>query len=325
MTRLRAWRRYGGRARHHTQRDGGRARLRALAGLPAVAPPGAIAGLPAVAPPGAKAGFSLVELVMVIAILGILSASVSVFMASPVRAYFETIDRATLTGAANTAIRRIMREVQAAVPNSARITTRAGTTFLEFVPIVDAGRYRAAASNSYPTQNDPLTVTDPTDNSFQVLGPTVNVPAGSQLVVLNLGYGNANLYSGTNIRSVTSIGPALQTITFTPTTVWPGDSPGYRFYIVNGAVTYACTPNASGTGTLVRYSGYAIQAAQPSSTLLAPLVGANGSLVLDDVTGCTFTPGPVSTDLNAVQIALQLTRSGETVSMYSQVHAPNNP
>jgi MSHA biogenesis protein MshO len=270
-------------------------------------------------------GFSLVELIIVIAILGILSASVGIFIANPVRAYFETIDRATLTAAGNTAVRRIMRELQAAVPNSARITASGGSTFLEYVPIVDAGRYRAAASNNFPTQNDPLVVTDATDSSFQVLGPAVNVPSGSQLVVLNLGYGNANLYTGTNIRTVTSIGSTVQTITFTPTTVWPGDSPGYRFYIVNGAVTYACTPNASGTGTLTRYSGYAIQATQPSSTSTSPLSTATSSLVLDDVTSCTFTPGPVSADLNAVQIALQLTRSGETVSLYSQVHAPNNP
>ena len=273
----------------------------------------------------AALGFSLVELIIVIAILGILAASVAVFMANPVRAYFEAIDRATLTDAGNSVIRRVMREVQAAVPNSARITVNGGTTFLEFVPVVDAGRYRSAASNNFPPQNDPLTVTDPTDSSFQVLGPTVNVPAGSELVVLNLGYGNANLYNGTNIRALTSFGPTLQTITFTPTTAWPGDSPGYRFYIVNGAVTYACTPNASGTGTLMRYSGYAIQAAQPNSTVGAPLASATSSLVLDDVSSCAFTPGSVSVDLNAIQMTLQLTRSGETVALYSQVHAPNNP
>jgi MSHA biogenesis protein MshO len=266
-------------------------------------------------------GFSLVELIVVIVILGILSASVGVFMANPIRAYFQTIDRAALTDAGNLVIRRIARELQAAVPNSARITSGGGTTFLEYVPIVDAGRYRAAVSNGNdPTGIDPLNVNDATDGSFQVLGPTINAPAGSKLVVLNLGYGNANLYSGTNI------GSALQTITFTPTTVWPGDSPGYRFYIVNGAATYACTPNASGTGTLTRYSGYAIQATQPASTSTAPLSTATSSLVLGDVSSCSFTPGPISVDLNAVQMQLQLTDSnGETVSLYSQVHAPNSP
>jgi MSHA biogenesis protein MshO len=271
-------------------------------------------------------GFSLVELIVVIVILGILSASVSVFIANPVRAYFQTIDRAALTDAGTLVVRRVTRELQAAVPNSARITTSGATTLLEYVPIVDAGRYRAAASNGNdPTGINPLNVNDATDSSFQVLGPPINAPAGSQVVVLNLGYGNSNLYSGTNIRSVTSVGSALQTITFTPTTVWPGDSPGYRFYIVNGAVTYACTPSASGSGTLTRYSGYAIQATQPNSTSAAPLASATSSLVLDDVTACSFTPGPVSVDLNAVQMALQLTRSGETVSLYSQVHTPNNP
>jgi len=277
--------------------------------------------------PPAHRGFTLVELIIVMLILGILSASVSVFIANPVRAYFETIDRATLTEAGNGVIRRITRELQSAVPNSARITTSGATTFLEYVPIVDSGRYRYAVSNGNdPTGTDPLVVTSATDNSFQVLGPTVNVPAGSQLVVLNLGMGNANLYTGTNLRTVTSIGPALQTISFTPTTVWPGDSPGYRFSIVNGAVTYACTPNAGGTGTLTRYSGYAIQATQPNSTSSAPLSTATSGLGLADVSSCSFTLGPASVDLNAVQIALQLTDSnGETVSLYSQTHTPNSP
>jgi len=271
-------------------------------------------------------GFSLVELIIVILILGILSASVGVFIASPVRAYFETIDRATLTAAGNGVVRRITRDLQAAVPNSARVTTSGATTFLEYVPVLDAGRYRAAASGGNdPTGTDPLVVTDATDSSFQVLGPTVNVPAGSQLVVLNLGTGNSNLYSGTNMRTVTSIGAALQSITFTPTTVWPADSPGYRFFIVNGAVTYACTPNAGGSGTLTRYSGYAIQASQPNSVAAAPLSTATSSLALDDVTSCSFTPGSVSVDLNAVQLTLQLSRNGETVSLYSQAHTPNTP
>ena len=272
-------------------------------------------------------GFSLVELIVVIMIIGILSASVGTFIASPVRSYFETIDRATLTDAGNGVIRRITRELQSAVPNSARITSSGGSTFLEYVPIVDSGRYRYAVSNGNdPTGTDPLVVTDATDSSFQVLGPTVNIPAGSQLVVLNLGMGNSNLYSGTNLRTVTSIGAALQTITFTPTTVWPGDSPGYRFSIVNGAVTYACAPNAGGTGTLTRYSGYAIQASQPSSVSAAPLSTATSSLALADVTSCSFTAGPASVDLNAVQISLQLTDSnGETVTLYSQAHTPNSP
>jgi len=271
-------------------------------------------------------GFTLIELTVVILILAILSASVGVFIASPVRSYFESIDRAKLTNAGNSTIRRITRELQSAAPNSARITTSGGTTYLEYVPIVDGGRYRHAVSNNFPSQNNPLIVTSSSNTSFGVLGPTINAPSGSQLVVWNLGTGNSNLYSGTNIRSVTNPGAALQTINFSPAGVWPGDSPGYRFQIVTTAVTYACTPNGNGTGTLTRYSGYAIQTSQPSSTSSAPLSTATSSLALNNVTGCTFTPGSVSVDLNAVQMTLQLTDSnGETVSLYSQAHTPNTP
>lgn len=272
-------------------------------------------------------GFSLVELIIVIMILGVLSASVGVFLSNPIRAYFETIDRASLAASGNQVVRRITRELQAAVPNSARITTSGTTTFLEYVPIVDAGRYRYAVSaGNDPTGTNPLVVTSAADSSFQVLGPAVNVPSGSQLVVWNLGIGQANLYTGTNIRNITSSGSALQTINFTATTTWPGDSPGYRFYVVNGAATYACTPGAGGTGRLVRYYGYPIQASQPASLAAAPLSTATSSLVLANVSACTFTPGAVSVDLNAVQITLQLADSnGESVTLYSQAHTPNSP
>ncbi len=272
------------------------------------------------------AGFSMIEMVVVMVILGIIGASVGVFINNPVRAYFETIGRATLTDAGDLVVRRMIRELQTAVPNSARMTSSSGTVYLEFVPIVDAGRYRIAASNGNdPTGIDPLDFSNPADNSFQVLGPPVNAPSGARMVIMNLGYGSFSLYGGGNVRSLSAYGSALSTIQYVPNGAWPADSPTHRFFLFGTAVTYACTPVAGGTGVIRRYAGYAVQASQPASAAAAPLSTASSSLVLDDVSACGFTLGSAQEDLNSAQISLQLSRNGETVTLYGQVNAPNSP
>jgi len=272
-------------------------------------------------------GFSLVELVVVIVVLGILGASVAVFINNPVRGYFSTIRRAQLTDAADTALRRMMRDLQGATPNSVRITSSGSTLFLEFTPIADVGRYRAATSGgNEPTGTDPLDTTDAADTTFQVLGPPVAVPASAKLVIFNLGYGSSDLYSGGNRRSVTTAAGTASSISFTSTgSAWPADSPDRHFYLVTTPVTYVCAPVAGGGGRLDRYSGYALQATQPSSTAGAPLATAALALVLDNVSGCSFETSAVLANTNAVALTLQLTDSNETVTLYAQVYLENTP
>lgn len=280
---------------------------------------------------GCRRGFSLVELIVVIVVLGILSSTVAVFIANPVRAYFETIRRAQLTDAADMVARRITRELQLALPNSVRVGASAGgdTIFIEFVPIDDTGRYRGAPSaGAEPGGIDPLAIDDVTDTQFQVLGRPVTVTAGAQLVIFNLGSGPFDAYAGGNRRVVSTPAGAAQTLAFVPTgSTFPADSPDRRFYLVSGAVTYACTPAADGSGRLERFAGYALQAAQPVSTAAAPLSGAGAtrSLIVDKVSGCSFEPGNTPASINTVNLILRLSDGGETVTLQTQTQLQNSP
>jgi MSHA biogenesis protein MshO len=272
-------------------------------------------------------GFSLVELVVVITVLGILGASIAVFINNPVRGYFSTVRRAQLTDAADTTLRRMMRDLQSATPNSVRITTSGSTLYLEFTPIADVGRYRGASSGgNEPSGTDPLDTTDPTDTTFQVLGRPVTVPASAKLVIFNLGYGSSDLYAGGNRRDVTTAAGTASSLSFASTgSAWPADSPDRRFYLVTTPVTYVCAPVADGSGRLDRYSGYTLQATQPASTSTAPLSTASRALVLDKMSGCSFETSAVLANADAVALTLQLTDAGETVTLYAQVYLGNTP
>src|SRR4051812_16979930 len=88
-------------------------------------------------------GFTLVEAVIVITLTGVLAAITAIFIRKPVDSYFDTARRAELTDIADTAVRRVARDIQNALPNSIRPTVAGTGAFLEFIPIKDAGRYRA--------------------------------------------------------------------------------------------------------------------------------------------------------------------------------------
>jgi MSHA biogenesis protein MshO len=272
-------------------------------------------------------GFTLVELIVVIMVLGILAATAGAFLQNPVLAYFASLRRAAMTDAADLAVRRMAREIRMAVPNTVRVGSDAGgNVYVEYVPAVDYGRYRAAASNGNdPTGIDPLDFSNASDNSFQVLGPPVTAPTGARLVIMNLGNAPFDVYSGSNTRAVTSTGSNLQSIQFTPNGAWPAASPAHRFYLYTTAASFVCSPKADGSGTLVRYSGYSPQASQPLATSSGALAGASQSLLAGGISACGMALASAQVDLNALQVTLQLTSAGEMVSFYSQLATPNGP
>lgn len=268
-------------------------------------------------------GFTLIEAIMVITITGIIAGIVALFIRRPVDAYLDSARRAVLTDVADTASRRLARELQAALPNSVRVD--ASGRFLEFIPIHDGGRYRAEVGTN--VADDPPDFTNAADASFDVLGPPVTVAAGDSLVVYNLGIAGANAYETTPLssRRPATAGVGLSKITFTPNGVaLPFASPGSRFQIVGTPVSYVCD---LASGTLWRYSGYAFQATQPSSlATLGGLAGANAAALATGVGACSFAYGAGVLQSNGlVSTLLTLTQAGESVSLQQQINVDNAP
>lgn len=265
-------------------------------------------------------GFTLVEMIVAIVVMGVLSGVISMFVRNQVTAYSDVTQRADLADQADTAVRRIMRDLQSAVPNTVRVSGN----FLEFVPIRDAGRYRAQQG---AVGDDELDFANAADNSFEVFGPGVTVLAGDQLVISNLGIAGADYYAGDTRRPLTSTGAGLAALTFNVAGgQFPFASPQNRFQVAMPPVTYAFD---AATRTLWRYTGYAIQAAQVTTIAgLDALPGvARAALATDvDVGNSFFSFGAAALQRNAiVSVRLTLARNGETVALFQQVNVFNSP
>lgn len=294
-------------------------------------------------------GVTLIELAIVIALVGILAALIVNFV-QPVRSYIDSSRRAALADTADTALRRIGRDLHLALPNSVRVTTASGVVYLEFMLMRAGGRYRSEAdpaatatcddgASSVPA-NDVLSFSG-ADACFKTIGDVPNIGQVSTndfVVVFNLpprtsvavpGTPNANVYefagTGGNKAKITGRfdGAGSERFTFESNS-FTYESPGKRFFIIEGPVTYACD---TGAKTLRRYWGYAIADTQPT-----PPAGGSNALMASGVTACTMTYesnlGGQAAGL--VTLSLQLTiqdsrGDNESVNLYHAVHVNNVP
>lgn len=260
-------------------------------------------------------GFTLVEMIISIVITGIVVSMMAMFGRGQVSAYIDVNNRAKLSDAADTTLRRIARELQAALPNSVRVSGN----FLEFVPIHDAGRYRVELNSS--GGGDLLNFASSTDSTFDVLGPPVSILAGDQLVIFNLGQPGSDVYEGSSRRAATA-GVGLNNITFDPAgTQFSLASPQSRFQIVGTPVIYECSV---ATGQLIRRSGFAFGHAWPPNT---STLGGTAAIMADNVGAtCAFNYTPAILQRNGlVVLRLTLTSDGESVELLHQVDVMNTP
>jgi len=248
----------------------------------------------------AMSGFTLVELVIVIVVMAILGGISVSFIKNSVLAYVNSEAYYELADRADISLRRMSRDIRNALPNSVWVPGGSGS-YVQFVPIKAGGRYR---------QDD----FDAGRLTLDVLGPMVNVDANDQLVIYNMGIAGADVYEGNNIRPVVA---NANTVTFAGA-LFPFASPGSRFYVVNGAVIYACDlPNRR----LLMYSNIAIAAGR-----VANFNGLAANVVAEDVTECSFTyTEGVMQHSSVVTAQLTLARNGGVARLVNLINVVNSP
>ena len=283
-------------------------------------------------------GVTLIELVVTIVILGILGATAAVFLVPAFEAYFATQRRAGLADTADAALRRVVRDLRLALPNSPRVD--GSNRYLEILLTRNGGRYRSGNDASGAT-NEAVFEPGASSTAFDTLGvlPATGeqqVQVGDFVVVHNLGISGANAYdvaaAQPNIAQITGFGGGAlageNRVSFAATQ-FPLDSPGRRFYVVSGPVTYACDniglAGGQGTGRLLRWAGYAIQLRGGLAPTTLP-AGATEAVLATEVSACElFYTSLAHLSRGLVGVRLAITRGNETVNLFYEAHVSNIP
>lgn len=291
-------------------------------------------------------GFTLVELIVVIVITTIIASTIVLFLRPVLDSYTDSRQRGELSDLADTALRRIVRDVRQAVPNSLRM---ASDQCFELVPSIAGGRYRSgpdvvndSSTSCSPSANCAAWV-DPSQSlsTFDTLTSPGITPAVGDWVVINNQNGN-DVYEGLNRWSITSVSTPAATqgklrLSVSPavsgSTALSAGYDGGRFQVVSNAqqaVFYICSGadggvNASGNGkgTLYRLKR-SFNSTYP--TACPAVTGAD--VLATNVLRCTFVYAPnqgATQQSGFLWLNLELARNNETASLTMGAHVMNVP
>ncbi len=297
-------------------------------------------------------GFTLIELIVVIVLLGVMSAGAGLLITRPIEAYGDQLRRQQLVDSAEMAMRKIETDIRRALPNSLRRIDNSPTGWvLEMVNTVDGARYRDEAGGGFSSVNDILSFTTAGgDQQFNLLGNFTELSvAGSpytdyRAVIYNTAptdiYPDASLLTsstgvisraGFTLASVSPVGATDSTgdehqLTLDNLFQFDFQSPTQRIFIVDGPVSYVCD---SSTGLLTRFDGYAYQSAQSTIDTVAKLtaLGANVDRVATQLSACNIDYQAGSPQRGAlITLDLSLTdEAAESIGLLHQVHVDNVP
>ncbi|WP_376690389.1 type II secretion system protein [Wenzhouxiangella sp. EGI_FJ10409] len=264
-------------------------------------------------------GFTLIELILVIVLVGILSAVATVFILPPFQAAADIERRAMLVDAADLAINRITREVRNALPNSLAVSGNR----IDFISTVTHGRYRRLPGGG----NNDIFVPARSSDSFDVLGGLIDSGAvetrspgtdcgastGHCLSIYNTGQPGFDAWSGENIAAILNAGTnSIEYDNGGSGPAFATHSPQQRFHVISETVSYICA-----NGELRRHAGYGLSGDPDDVT---------GRLVADSISSCQFTYNSgTSARRGLLTVRLDLADEGESVFLLGQAQVLNTP
>ena len=181
-----------------------------------------------------QSGFTLIELITVIVILGVLTASVTGFLTFGTKIYTQATARDQLASSARFAIERLNRDVRNALPNSLRLTNGTnGGQCIEFTPIIESTIYThiPVVPNIASNEIEVIKFGQPFDENWQVAVYTLS----PEDVYNNTG----KVYP---VDSIDSTGDEWL-ITLESNVNFLAHSPTQRLYFINGSVEYCLQNN----------------------------------------------------------------------------------
>lgn len=289
-----------------------------------------------------QTGFTLVEIIIVIAIMGIIGGLASLIIGRSLDSYAALERRDKLQTSIRLAVERISRELRHALPQSVCVHDGAncvGTAQnrFYFVPVKDSGRYQdrpGIYTAPPPIQRDRIGIAPLARDRFDVLSSNnvlttnrLDAAANDWVAVYNAN--NTDIYLGINnvrqqisaivlkdIHNDANPSTDIDQVQFLAGNVsFANHSPSRRFHIIDDTRHV----------TLFYLNGTDLM--RDTTTFAAPNTpSGNQRLLMQNVQACTFTYSPGSLSrAGLLRIDITVAQQGEQIQVIHDAHVFNTP